>query len=75
MAGTVRFEAAERDGRAGTQVRVILAWDAHGTWRPLVESRLQEAMDRFTQFLELRGEPTGAWRGEIDQGVSQGQPL
>lgn len=74
-AGTIRFQPRDEDGHARTQVRVILAWDAPRLTPGLVDARLIEALARFKEFVETRQAPTGAWRGEVDQGVSQGQPL
>jgi uncharacterized membrane protein len=74
-AGTVRFECRDDEGRPHTHVRVIVAWDAPRLTYGLVASRTDEALARFKAFHAARLEATGAWRGEIDQGVSQGQPL
>jgi uncharacterized membrane protein len=35
-----------------------------------VDRRLQGDLERFKQFIESRGAPTGAWRGEVEQSSS-----
>lgn len=35
---------------------------------------VEDDLQRFKEFLEARGEPTGAWRGQVEQGRSQPQP-
>jgi uncharacterized membrane protein len=34
----------------------------------VVEGRMKGDMERFKEFIERRGEATGAWRGEVEQG-------
>ena len=34
----------------------------------LVQSRVKGDLERFKGFIESRGQETGAWRGEVDQG-------
>ena len=33
----------------------------------VVRSRTKNDMERFKEFIEARGQETGAWRGEVDQ--------
>ncbi len=33
----------------------------------IVEGRMKGDMERFKEFIERRGEATGAWRGEVEQ--------
>ena len=34
----------------------------------LVKTRVKDDLKRFKEFIESRGQETGAWRGEIEQG-------
>lgn len=63
------------EGGQRTQVRVTMSWDDSRVPLSVVEYLLLEGLERFKQFIEGRDEPTGAWRGEIEQGIVQGQPL
>jgi uncharacterized membrane protein len=38
-----------------------------GDWLGLQSQRVSGDLHRFKKFIEYRDEPTGAWRGEIDQ--------
>ena len=69
--GQVRFETLAMDK---TRVEVQLdvepdglvekAGDALG----VVERRVQGDLERFKEFVESRGQATGAWRGTVDDG-------
>ena len=69
--GQVRFETLAMDN---TRVEVQLdvepdglvekAGDALG----VVERRVQGDLERFKEFVESRGQATGAWRGTVDDG-------
>lgn len=72
-AGTLRFHSL-RGGRR-THLRLVIAWDGHRVPYGVVEARAQETLESLKLFIESRDTPTGAWRGQIDQGVSLGQPL
>jgi len=78
-AGTVRFEPLE--GGRCTRVRLAMAYEPQGAIEKagdalgLVDAQVQRAVTQFKSFIESRGAPTGAWRGEVDNSVSQGQPL
>ena len=54
---TLRLEAEPEDA-------VEKAGDALG----YLDRQVKEDLERFTEFLEHRGAPTGAWRGEIHGG-------
>ena len=69
--GQVRFESLGADRtRVETQIDVEpeglveTAGDALG----IVERRVKGDLERFKEFVESRREPTGAWRGEVDDG-------
>jgi uncharacterized membrane protein len=67
--GTVRFEALD----AGT-CRITLELDlepdgpieATGDALGFVSRRVKGDLERFREFIESRGEATGAWRGRIE---------
>jgi uncharacterized membrane protein len=69
-AGVVTFH---RLGDNLTKVTVQMDWEPDG----IVESigsavgaddrRVQGDLDRFKEFIESRGQATGAWRGEVSQ--------
>ena len=69
-AGVVTFHRlADRRSRVTLQLDVEptgpveTVGDAVGA----VERRVEGDLKRFKEFIEARGEPTGAWRGEVDQ--------
>ncbi|MBP2471607.1 putative membrane protein [Crossiella equi] len=45
-----------------------------GTALGLVEHRIQSDLDRFKEFIEQRGQETGAWRGEVPRAPQWGEP-
>jgi uncharacterized membrane protein len=67
-AGAVLFEALD-----GDRTRVTLKLDADpegvvetvGANLGFLERRVKGDLERFKEFIESRGVPTGAWRGEI----------
>jgi uncharacterized membrane protein len=69
--GAVRFEALD----AG-RTRVVLQLDVEpeglvekaGDALGIVERRVRGDLERFREFIEHRGQATGAWRGEVDDG-------
>jgi uncharacterized membrane protein len=67
-AGLVTFEALD-DSR--THITVVLEWlpeglvEKVGAAVALDDHRVSADLQRFKEFIEQRGEPTGAWRGEI----------
>ena len=58
----------------GTEVRVKLDFDPEGVVEQVgdkmgfVSGRVQGDLERFKQYIESRGQETGAWRGEIHGG-------
>lgn len=70
-AGTVTFEP--REGATRVTLRIDYepetvterAGDALG----IVSARVEGDLDHFKEFIESRRQPTGAWRGEIHDGV------
>lgn len=69
--GAVRFETLD----AG-RTRVVLQLDVEpeglvekaGDALGIVERRVRGDLERFCEFIEHRGQATGAWRGEVDDG-------
>ena len=67
-AGTVTFQPA---GKNRTRVQLELSYDPKGfvenTGDALgfVSGRVKGDLDRFKEFIEHRGQETGAWRGTI----------
>ena len=37
-----------------------------GDWAGILDRRVQGDLERFCDFIQGRGKPTGAWRGEIE---------
>jgi uncharacterized membrane protein len=69
-AGVVTFHRLDDDTTRVTlqldvepQGAVENAGDALG----FVDRRIQDDLERFKEFIESRGTPTGAWRGDVDQ--------
>jgi uncharacterized membrane protein len=66
--GAVQF--LERDP-SSTLVKLTIdfepdgALENMGTALGMVERRVKGDLERFREFIEERGQPTGAWRGEI----------
>ena len=69
-AGVVTFHRLD-DNR--TKVMVQIDWQPEGLAETLAEKagaderRVQGDLERFKQFIESRGQETGAWRGEVEQ--------
>ncbi len=69
--GQVVFTAEENDQ---TKVFLEIQFDPEGIIETLgaaagvVEARVAADLKRFKQFIEAKGQPTGAWRGEIKYG-------
>jgi uncharacterized membrane protein len=69
--GRVFFQPAD-DGM-GTTVRVAIDYETEGVVESVgdalgfLERRVQGDLDRFKDFIEGRGQETGAWRGEIHE--------
>jgi len=69
-AGVVTFH---RLGEGQTKVTVQMDYETDGVAEKvgstlgLDDRRVQGDLDRFKEFIESRGAPTGAWRGEVSQ--------
>jgi uncharacterized membrane protein len=69
-AGVVTFHRLD-DAR--TRVAVQMDWQPEGLGEQVAETfnfddrALRNDLERFKQFIESRGEETGAWRGEVGQ--------
>ena len=69
--GVVRFETVGAD-----RTRIMLQLDVEpegmvekaGDALGVVERRVRGDLDRFREFVEARGQATGAWRGSVDAG-------
>jgi uncharacterized membrane protein len=69
--GQVRFEALGPDRtRVETQLDVEPEGLVEKTGDALgvVERRVKSDLERFKEFIEARGQATGAWRGSVDDG-------
>jgi len=70
-AGTVRFEPLSENR---TRVRLVMAYDPKGVLENVGDAlgifggRVQNAVERFREFIESRQAPTGAWRGAVRDG-------
>ncbi len=70
-AGTVRFEPLGPDR---TRVRLTMAYEPQdaienvGDALGIFTSRVQNSVEEFKTFIERRGQETGGWRGEVDDG-------
>jgi len=73
-AGTIRFEPIDPEH---TRVRLIMAYDPEGfvehagDMLGVMETRVQQAVSGFKEFIETRGAETGAWRGEVHDSIQQ----
>lgn len=69
-AGVVTFH---RLGENQTRVTVQMDWSPQGVTEKVGDAlgfddrRVQGDLDRFKEFIESRGQETGAWRGEVSQ--------
>jgi uncharacterized membrane protein len=75
-AGTVSFRP---EGENRTLVTLRLEYEPEGFFENVgsalgfVDSRVEGDLERFKEFIEARGDETGAWRGEIhDNTVAKG---
>lgn len=70
--GTVSFSSLGPDE---TRVNLLLEVepegpiDAAGTSMGMLERRIKGDLERFRDFIERRGDATGAWRGEVRGGT------
>jgi uncharacterized membrane protein len=69
-AGVVTFH---RLGEDQTRVTLQMEWQPEGMTESVGaalgfdDRQVQGDLERFKQFIESRGAPTGAWRGEVSQ--------
>jgi uncharacterized membrane protein len=69
--GTVSFD---RLGESSTRVTLTMDWRPEGAVQQLGDSlgfddrRVRGDLERFKEFIEARGQETGAWRGQIKSG-------
>jgi uncharacterized membrane protein len=70
--GSVRFESL---GATKTRVELVLDVEPEGPIETagaalgIVERRVKGDLERFRDFIEARGQATGAWRGDVHAGV------
>lgn len=70
-AGMVRFEPLAPDK---TRVRLTMEYEPKGIVENvgdalgIMTARVQNTVEDFKQFIESRGQETGAWRGEVHGG-------
>jgi uncharacterized membrane protein len=72
--GTVRFEP---QGESSTRVHLRIEADPEGPIENIgdalgfLKRQVHEDLENFKKFIEGRSTPTGAWRGEVKDGVEQ----
>ncbi len=72
--GIVTFEPL---GEEQTRIRVSFDYEPEGMVESLGsaigqdERRVKGDLERFKEFVETRGAPTGAWRGSVQQGETR----
>jgi uncharacterized membrane protein len=70
--GTVRFESS---GEHTTRVHLRIDADPEGPIENIgdalgfLKRQVHEDLENFKKFIESRGTPTGAWRGEVKEGA------
>lgn len=75
--GAVTFEDA---GENRTRVHLELEYEPEGLVEKIgeklhvVENRAEKDLERFKEFIEARGEATGAWRGSVHEDADAGTP-
>lgn len=73
-AGTVRFEPL--DGNR-TRVRLAMAYDPQGATESvgdalgILSARVSSTMSQFKEYIEKRGVEDGAWRGDVNDGMTE----
>ena len=73
--GTVRFTPM---GQNKAKVEVEMHWEPEGVVERIGDvlgaddARIQKDLGNFKEFVEERGAPTGAWRGEVRGGKVEG---
>ncbi|MEA2646847.1 MAG: hypothetical protein QOE92_1930 [Chloroflexota bacterium] len=74
-AGDVRFEAA---GDNRTLVKLHMHYDPEGPVETIgdvvgvLDRTVEKDLERFKEFIEKRGQETGAWRGEVEEPHPEG---
>lgn len=75
--GMVQFQSA---GPSQTMITVQMDVEPEGLVERagaafgIVEQRVREDLERFKEFIESQGAPTGAWRGQVDSGEVTSDP-
>ena len=72
--GVVTFHRLDDD-----HTRVTLQMDVQpdglvesiGDWAGVLDRQVDEDLDRFKKYIEGRGQPTGAWRGDVESPSSR----
>ena len=73
MTGDVDFERVDE---GTTRVTLTMDWEPDSAVQSVGDAlgfddrRVKGDLERFKEFIESRGQETGAWRGEIDQGTT-----
>jgi uncharacterized membrane protein len=73
QAGTVTFRPASPDS---TEVSLLLDFDPEGWLEHVgdklgfVQRRVEGDLERFKQYIEQRGTPSGRWSGEVRDGLT-----
>jgi uncharacterized membrane protein len=72
-AGTVRFEPL---GTTRTKVRLVMAYEPQGAVESagdalgILSASVQSSVNNFKKYIEEKGVPDGAWRGEVHDSVA-----
>jgi uncharacterized membrane protein len=72
--GVVTFDRVDQDT---TRILVEMDYDPEGVVENVgdavgaVSRRVEGDLERFKEFIESRGQETGAWRGDVQQGQPQ----
>jgi uncharacterized membrane protein len=72
--GVVTFDRIDQDT---TRILVEMDYDPEGVVENVgdavgaVSRRVEGDLERFKEFIESRGQETGAWRGDVQQGQPQ----
>jgi uncharacterized membrane protein len=70
--GTVRFEPIDENS---TRIHLRIDADPEGPIENIgdalgfLKRQVREDLEHFKEFIESRQQPTGAWRGEVKEGV------
>jgi uncharacterized membrane protein len=73
-AGVVTFHRID-DGTTRVTVQMDVDPDGPieslGDWAGILDRRVQADLERFRDYIQGRGEPTGAWRGNVESPSSR----